>query len=119
MGSHLAIGGKYLTMWNFEVSFQLSPSSKKLEGGGEGGGGGREGGGGRWKEVWRCKMALPIVHLKFSPDGAMFASVSEVCLCLLASIIKLQNHSSILHICTMGEVTFPNTLGDQGVFRWL
>ena len=121
MGSHLAIGGKYLTMWNFEVSFQLSPSSKKLEGngeGGEGGGGGREvgggGGGGRWKEVWRCKMALPIVHLKFSPDGAMFASVSEVCLRLLASIIfKLQNHSSILHICTVGSHSSKHT-GTKG-----
>ena len=94
VGSHLAIGGKHLTMWNFEVSFQLSPASKKEGGGegGEGGGGGREGGGGggggRWKEVWRCKMALPVVHLKFSPDGAMFASVSEVsqCQCLLAII---------------------------------
>ena len=33
-------------------------------------------------------MALPVVHLKFSPDGAMFASVSEVCQCLLAHYLN-------------------------------
>jgi len=71
LGSHLIIGGEFLTMWNFDVSSELAPPPSEREGQGVGGTG-------RWKEVWRCKMALPVVHLKFSPDGAMFASASEV-----------------------------------------
>ena len=35
-------------------------------------------GSGFWKEVWQYKMALPVVHLKFSSDGTMFASAAEV-----------------------------------------
>ena len=42
-------------------------------------GGGGEGGGGEgvWGEMWRCTLALPAVHLNFSPDGAMFATASR------------------------------------------
>ncbi len=37
---------------------------------------------GFWKESWRCKMPLPVIFLKFSPDGCLFASAAEVCLCV-------------------------------------
>ena len=32
-----------------------------------------------WKEVFSIDVASPVVHLKFSPDGTMFASAAKVC----------------------------------------
>ena len=90
-------------MWNFDVSSELAPPPSEREGQGVGGTG-------RWKEVWRCKMALPVVHLKFSPDGAMFASASEVGLwlhhlilshyLLLTLVIKHTLLSDLWHLFT-------------------
>ncbi len=33
----------------------------------------------QWKEVWSIKMPSVVTHLKFSPDGTMFASAYQVC----------------------------------------
>ena len=65
------------------MSSELAPPTADREGPGGGGSG-------RWKEVWRCKVALPVVHLKFSPDGAMFASASEVGRLCHLTLILLQ-----------------------------
>ena len=48
--------------------------------GGEGGmmGMGGVSGMGTWNEVWRCEVAIPVVHLKFSPDSTLFATAGEV-----------------------------------------
>lgn len=43
-------------------------------------------GGGEWREIWRCEIACPVIYLRFSPDGAFFATAGEVSyLFLLAS----------------------------------
>lgn len=31
-----------------------------------------------WATVWKCYTASPIYHLKFSPDGLLFASAGKV-----------------------------------------
>lgn len=31
-----------------------------------------------WNESWSVTVASPVIHLKFSPDGSMFASASMV-----------------------------------------
>ena len=33
---------------------------------------------GVWSEVWRCEVAVPVVHLKLSPDSLLFATAGEV-----------------------------------------
>lgn len=32
-----------------------------------------------WECIWNCETASPVYHLKFSPDGLLFASASKVC----------------------------------------
>lgn len=32
----------------------------------------------QWKEIFSTKVASAVIHLKFSPDGEMFASAAEV-----------------------------------------
>lgn len=31
-----------------------------------------------WTTVWKCYTASPVYHLKFSPDGLLFASAGKV-----------------------------------------
>ena len=33
---------------------------------------------GTLKEIWRCEVPSPIIHLKLSPDGELFATCGEV-----------------------------------------
>ena len=32
----------------------------------------------RWVETWKCKLSLPVMYLRFSSDGVMFASCGKV-----------------------------------------
>lgn len=31
-----------------------------------------------WQSTWQCRPATPVIKLKFSPDGLLFASVGKV-----------------------------------------
>ena len=72
-GKQLLIGGEILSLWAYSVNENGSvllpdpDSSVTGEGGSEG----------VWGELWRCALALPAVHLMFSPDGTMFATASK------------------------------------------
>ena len=59
-----------MSLWAYSPNEQLDRDSV-LMGGGDGGSEGV------WGELWRCRLALPSVHLHFSPDGAMFATASK------------------------------------------
>ena len=61
-GSRVLVGGESISMWVGELVREE----------------GREDGE-QWKEVWSMKMPSIVTHLKFSPDGTMFASAYQVC----------------------------------------
>ena len=84
-GTQLLVGGKDVSLWILEqppqtFSTEVLPErdmgevGEGLTGGAGGGGSGH----GTWKEMWRCEMAVPVVHLKFSPDSLLFATAGEV-----------------------------------------
>ena len=60
-----------MTVWAYSLNEQLTVPKQDTVGGGDGGSEGV------WGELWRCALALPAVHLSFSPDGAMFATASK------------------------------------------
>ena len=79
-GTQLLVGGRDLSLWMLEQPPQtlatevlpereMSDVSEALMGGS---------GHGTWTEMWRCEMAVPVVHLKFSPDSLLFATAGEV-----------------------------------------
>ena len=81
------MGGKSISLWMLEQPPQtfaaevlpereMGESSEGLLTGGGGVGSGS--GHGAWLEVWHCEMAVPVVHLKFSPDSLLFATAGEV-----------------------------------------
>ncbi len=41
-----------------------------------------------WKEVFNTKVASPVAHLKFSPDGMMFASAAQVCIGTMLNVFQ-------------------------------
>ena len=75
-GTQLLVGGLYITLWSCEQPSTKANLQVPVINSSEGVSGGV--GGVEWKEVWRCEMAHPIVHLEFSPDGAYFASAGKV-----------------------------------------
>ena len=81
------MGGREVSLWTLEqppqtLAMEVLPE-REMEVGdiGEGlmGGSGQ----GTWTEVWRCEMAVPVIHLKFSPDSLLFAAAGEVRECTL------------------------------------
>ena len=32
----------------------------------------------RWVDIWKCKLSQPVMYLRFSSDGVMFASCGKV-----------------------------------------
>ncbi len=82
-GTQLLVGGKTISLWTLELPPQTLPAEVLPEremGESEGGmmGMGGVSGMGTWNEVWRCEVAIPVVHLKFSPDSTLFATAGEV-----------------------------------------
>lgn len=31
-----------------------------------------------WRSIWKCETSSPVYHLRFSPDGLLFASAGKV-----------------------------------------
>ena len=60
-----------MSLWSYTVDENLNTLLVPEQ---DSGGGGSEG---VWGELWRSPLALPAVHLNFSPDGAMFATASK------------------------------------------
>ena len=86
-GTQLLVGGKSISLWTLELppqslAAEVLPEREMMGGdaGGEGGmmGMGGASGMGTWNEVWRCEVAIPVIHLKFSPDSTLFATAGEV-----------------------------------------
>lgn len=82
-GTQLLIGGKDISLWMLEQPPQMLAAEvlPEREMGGETGEGLMGGGSGQlgtWTEAWRCEVAIPVVHLKFSPDSLLFATAGEV-----------------------------------------
>lgn len=100
IGSNLLVGGNFISLWtsrlgqttplitpretspSFAIGGNLPSIDEGKEEEREGGEGERKGvkewGGANWKETWSVTVASPVSHLKFSPDGSMFASASLV-----------------------------------------
>ena len=76
----LLVGGKDVSLWALEYPPQTAAAEvlpeREISVGdlGEGGLSGM----GTWNELWRCEVAIPVVHLKFSPDSTLFATAGEV-----------------------------------------
>ena len=70
-GKQLLVGGEVVSLWSYSLNENLTSLvpdvSSVTMGGSEG----------VWGELWRCSLALPSVHLSFSPDGAMFSTSSK------------------------------------------
>ena len=82
-GTQLLVGGKSVSLWTLELppqvlAAEVLPEREMGDMGGEGMMGGGVSGMGTWNEVWRCEVAIPVVHLKFSPDSTLFATAGEV-----------------------------------------
>ena len=83
-GTQLLVGGKDISLWTFEqppqvLAAEVLPEREIHEGGDDGNMvGGGVSGQGTWTEVWRCEVAVPVVHLKFSPDSTLFATAGKV-----------------------------------------
>ena len=70
LGLQLLIGGKFISLYTVEPERPDSPMRSDSIRAGE-----------EWREAWSTNMSLPQVHLKFSPDGTMFASAAVVSTC--------------------------------------
>ena len=77
-GTQLLVGGKDVSLWTLELPPQVFATEVLPER--EMGDIGDNGSGqlGVWSEVWRCEVAVPVVHLKLSPDSLLFATAGEV-----------------------------------------
>ena len=77
-GTQMLVGGKDVSLWTLEQPPQTLAAEVLPER--EMGDIGDSGSGhlGVWSEVWRCEVAVPVVHLKFSPDSLLFATAGEV-----------------------------------------
>ena len=85
-GSQLLAGGDQITLHHLEAPphpHLLTVPERAAMGGG----------GPRARELWRRKLPLPVIHLKFSPDGALFASASEVGVFPLPPSLSLSSDS--------------------------
>ena len=105
-GTQLLVGGKDVSLWMLEQPPQTFPTEvlpeRDMGEVGEGLAGGAGGGGsghGTWKEMWRCEMAVPVVHLKFSPDSLLFASAGEVGLLVYQSQCVFTTTSALVVCC--------------------
>ncbi|XP_019849574.1 PREDICTED: dmX-like protein 2 isoform X3 [Amphimedon queenslandica] len=90
-GSQLLVGGNFISLWT-STRKQDSPPTPRGGGGegtpsptkqrgigspvDEGDGRGHIDASATWNESWTVTVASPIIHLKFSPDGSLFASAS-------------------------------------------
>ncbi len=94
-GTQLLTGGEELVYWKYSPSNSEATATEFGKGGSDGGGaaGGRqegeEEGEGQeesdgekkvvvLKRTWSCAMSSPLHHLKFSPNGELFATCGEV-----------------------------------------
>ena len=84
LGNQLLVGGNFISLWKLSSSGRLSPqlqetskispsftieTKNNLEVPYKGI---------YWMESWNTSMKSPVIHLKFSSDGTMFASASMV-----------------------------------------
>ncbi|GAB6032390.1 hypothetical protein CHUAL_011029 [Chamberlinius hualienensis] len=84
-GHRLLIGGESIQLWNYNLDAAdelqgLERNSCEADhnvhfqiGGDEG----RTEKENPWTCIWKCKTASPVFHLKFSPDGSLFASAGK------------------------------------------
>ncbi len=96
-GTRLLLGGASLTLWEVSVKVNIIIEDEEEEEDGS-----DEHGEGEWvkkgghsgireepvleeklEKLWYCKMADPIIHLKFSPSGNFFAACGQVSVCVL------------------------------------
>ncbi len=74
IGLQLLVGGKFISLCSLDggdSDRHLSPEKPDLRRASE-----QENR--TWKEVFCIDVASPVIHLKFSPDGTMFASAAKV-----------------------------------------
>ena len=69
IGTQLLVGGEFISLCTLEYEKSHS-SPEKIEREEE-----REA---QWREAWSMSMSSHIRHLKYSPDGTMFASAAAV-----------------------------------------
>ena len=84
-GTRLLVGTSSIQLWQSPEESDIHPSSESAQVGFTLGNADMEDP--EWECIWRCETASPIYHLRFSPDGLLFASASKVCLSVCTLIM--------------------------------